>query len=119
MLSRCSELSASSRSISAAWERSLDWITWRWRSQDVLSDSRRRFVACNCALRCGELKVVAGTVEDRMVFRWRRLRCLFAQRMEQNRWLLLLGSKAARHSSHFFWFTLIHQRVSAGRHDWP
>ena len=27
--------------------------------------------------------------------------------------------KAVRHSSQFFWFTLIHQRGSAGRHDWP
>lgn len=83
MLCRCSVFSASSRSISAACARSLDWIMVRWRLQELLSDSSRRFIACSCAFRCGALKLVPGAVA--VVPRRRRLRFLLAQRVEQKR----------------------------------
>ena len=45
MLRRCSEFSASSLSMSAAWERRLDWSISRWRWQGFVVDSSWRFVA--------------------------------------------------------------------------
>ena len=114
---RCSEFSASSRSISQAWDRSFDWSISRCRWQDLVFDSNCRLVAFRWAWRSVTKESLFGAGAGRLRVRRRRSRCLLPQRVEQKRCVLRAGLKPSVHSSHFLMVTCIHLCEGLFRHD--